>query len=87
MPIEILGELPQPLDLMVRKALHQLLDSRPEEFVVHISRPHSDVIAHVQKPFDRKLKFNSPLEAEVARELLASLRELVDEKLGPIKTT
>ena len=72
---------------MVRKVLHQVLDSRPQELVVHISRPHSDVVVHIQKPFDRKLKFNSPMEAEVARELHASVGELVDERLGPIKTT
>lgn len=85
MPVEILGEVSQPLDLLVRKVLHEILDSRPQEIVVHVSRPHTDLVVHIRKPFDRKLKFNSPLETEVARELQASLRELADEELGPAR--
>jgi len=83
--IEILGELPKPLDAVVRQVLHDALGTRPQTFVVRLSWPHADMIVHIQQPFDRKLKFNRPLESEIARELYAIVTAIVDEECGPTK--
>src|SRR5690348_438629 len=82
MPVEISGEVPQHLDAGVRKALSQALSSRSQQFVVHVSCPHSELIVDFKKPFARKLKFNHPHEAEIARELYATLTAIVDEAFG-----
>jgi hypothetical protein len=87
-PVEIRGALPQPLDATLRKALHQALDPRPEKFVVEISWPHqADVVVHIQEPLDRRLKFNRPIESELARELYATVTEVVEAEFGPVKTS
>jgi hypothetical protein len=83
MALEILGELSKPLDAVVRQVLHRALDPRPQRFIVHLSWPHADMIVHIQQPFDRKLKFNRPLESEIARELYAIVTAIVDEEFGP----
>jgi hypothetical protein len=70
---------------VVKEVLHRALDGRPQRFVVHISWPHADLIVHIQRPFDKKLKFNRPAEAEIARELCTTLTAIVDEECGPIK--
>ncbi len=84
MPVEITGGVAQPLDKLVREVLHRALDGRPQRFVVHISRPHGEVIVHVQQPVDRRLKFNNPTETEIARELYGVLTEIMDEAFGPV---
>jgi hypothetical protein len=84
--VEIKGDLPQPLEGVVKEVLHRALDFRPQEFVVHISKPHAEVIVHVTQPIDKRLKFNGPMEVEIARELYAVITEIVDEELGPAKT-
>jgi hypothetical protein len=81
--VEIQGELPKPLENVVKDVLHRALDPRPHMFFVHISWPHADLIVHIQRPFDRKLKFNRPSEVEIARELHTTLRAIVDEECGP----
>jgi len=86
MAVEIQGELPKPLEKVVKEVLHRALDPRPQGFVVHISWPHADLIVHIQRPFDKKLKFNRPAEGEIARELSTTLTGIVDEECGPIKT-
>ena len=86
MAVEIQGELPKPLEEVVKEVLHRALDPRPQRFIVHISWPHADLIVHIQRPFDKKLKFNRPAEAEIARELYTTLTAIVDEECGPIKT-
>jgi hypothetical protein len=83
--VEIQGELPKPLENVVKEVLHRALDLRPQRFVVHISWPHADLVVHIQRPFDRKLKFTRPAEAEIARELHTSLSAIVDEEYGPIQ--
>jgi hypothetical protein len=83
--VEILGELPKPLDELIKQALHQALDARRQKFVVHISWPHADVIVHIKEPFDRRLKFTRPAEAEIGRELYATVGAIVDEECGPSK--
>jgi hypothetical protein len=83
--LEILGELPQPLDTVVRQVLHHALGTRPQRFVVHLSWPHADLIVHIQQPFDRKLKFNRPLASEIARELYTIITAIIDEECGPNK--
>ncbi len=85
--VEIVGELPKPLDEAVKEVLHRALDPRPQRFIVHISWPHADVIVHIQRPFDKKLKFTRPVEAEIGRELYAAVTAIVDEQYGPIETT
>jgi hypothetical protein len=85
--LEIQGELPKPLEEVVKGVLHRALDRRPQRFVVHISWPHADVIVHIQRPFNRKLKFNRPAEAEIARELYSTLSAIVDEECGPLQGT
>lgn len=85
MPVKIAGLLPGPLDQMVKSVLREALDSRPEEFVVRVSRPHADVIVEIQQPFERRLKFNSPVETDVARELYTAITDIADEEFGPIK--
>ena len=87
MAVEILGELPQPLDGMVREALCQALNPRPQKFVVHISWPHAEMIVDVMAPFGRTLKFNHPQEAEIARELYTTITAIADEEFGPIKAS
>ena len=79
-PLEILGELPKPMNALIREVLERVLGGRPERFIVHLSRPHADVIVHIQQPFDKKLKFTRPLESEIARELYAILTAIVDEE-------
>ncbi len=83
MSVEIIGVLPNPFDKLVREVLHRALGRRPQQFVVHISRPHGEMIVHLQQPLDRRLKFNNPVEAEIARELYAVLTDIVDEAFGP----
>ena len=85
MPVKINGLLPTPIDDMVRSVLQEALDSRPEEFVVRLSRPHADVIVEIQQPIERRLKFNSPVETDVARELYTAITDIADEAFGPIK--
>ena len=86
MPVQIRGALPQPLDAMVRKALQQALEARPERFVVELSWPHhADLVVHIQEPLDRRLKFNRPIESELARELYATITEIVAADCGPPK--
>ncbi len=87
MPVEIQGELPKPLDEAVKQALHRALDPRLQRFIVHVSWPHADVIVHIQEPFDKKLKFNRPVEGEIGRELYTTVTAIVDEECGPIGTT
>ncbi|HUI42872.1 MAG TPA: hypothetical protein VL523_12980 [Terriglobia bacterium] len=84
MPVKILGVLPEGLDGLVRKVLRQTLDARTQEFVIHISRPHGDVVVHVREPFDKRLKFTGGAELEIARELQAILADIVDEECGSV---
>jgi FAD/FMN-containing dehydrogenase len=81
--VEITGGLPQPLDKLIREVLHRAFDHRPQRVMVHVSRPHGEVVVHVQQPFDRKLKFNNPQDTEIARELYGVLTEIMDEAFGP----
>jgi hypothetical protein len=87
MPVDVLGELPEPLDGMVRNALTRALDKRPQGFVVYISRPHSEIIVDIREPFRRTLKFNHPQEAEITRELYATVTAIVEDELGLNRTT
>jgi len=41
---------------------------------------------HIQRPFDRRLKFKGTAAAEIARELHTILTAIVDEECGPIPT-
>jgi hypothetical protein len=87
-PVQIRGVLQQPLDGMLRKALHQALDARPEKFVIELSWPHrSDVVVHIQEPLDKRLKFNRPIESELARELYATVTEIVEAEFGPAEAS
>jgi hypothetical protein len=87
-PVQIRGVLQQPLDGILRKALHQALDARPEKFVIELSWPHhADLVVHFQEPLDKRLKFNRPVESEIARELYATVTELVDAEFGPAKAS
>jgi hypothetical protein len=83
-PANILGELPQPLDGIVRKVLHRELDPRPQAVVVEISRRHGDVVVHVLEPFDKRLKFSQSADNEIARELSTTLTDILDEEFGPV---
>ena len=86
MAVQIRGALPQPLDGTIRKALHEALDKRPEKFAVELSWPHhADLVVHIQEPLDKRLKFNRPIESEIARELHATVIEIVEGEFGPIK--
>lgn len=85
MPVEITGQLPKPLDEVVREVLHRTLGPRPQEFVVHVSWPHAEIIVQIKGALDKRLKFNSPIEAEIGRELHAVLAEIIEEEFGPIK--
>ena len=87
MPVNILGELPQPLDGIIRKVLHRELDPRPQTVVVEISRPHGDVVVHVLEPFDKRLKFNQTAETEIARELSSILTDIANEEFGPVNVS
>jgi len=82
--VKINGVLPNTMDSVVRAVLRRALDSRPEPFVVHISRLHSDLVIHIQQPFDRRLKFSSAGESEIARELLTTVTEIAEGELGPV---
>ena len=83
MPVKVNGVLPGGLDALVRSVLRKALETRPQNFVVHLSREHGDVIVHVREPFDKKLKFSGAAELEVARELQAILTDIVEEECGP----
>ncbi len=85
MPVQITGVLPKQFDGAVRNALHHTLNERPEEFVVEIAWPHSEMLVHIHEPFDKRLKFNGTNEVEIARELHAVVIEIVESELGPIK--
>ncbi len=82
-PVKINGALPNSMDGAVRTVLRRALDARPEAFVVHISKPHSDLVIHIQQPFDKKLKFSSSGESEIARELYTTVTEIAEGELGP----
>jgi hypothetical protein len=87
-PVQIRGTLPQPLDGIIRKTLQQALEARPEAFVIELSWPHrSDLVVHIQEPFDKRLKFNRPIESELARELYATVTEVVEADFGPVKAS
>jgi hypothetical protein len=83
-PVQITGVLPKQFDGTVRKVLHQILDPRPQEFLVEISWPHSEMVVHFLAPLEKRLKFNGSIESEVARELYAVVSEIMDEEFGPI---
>ncbi len=85
-PVKINGVLPNSMDGVVRGVLRRALDPRPEAFVVHISRPHSDLVVHVQQPFDKRLKFSGAGESEIARELYTTVTEIAEGELGPVAT-
>lgn len=85
MPVQITGVLPKQFDGIVRKVLHQILDARPQEFLVELSRPHAELIVHFQGPLEKRLKFNGTMETEIARELQAVVGEIIDEEFGPIQ--
>lgn len=85
--VKINGVLPGTVDGVVRAVLRRALDGRPESFVVHISWPHSDLVVHIQQPFDKKLKFHSPGESDVAREVYTTVAEIAEGELGPAPTT
>lgn len=88
MPVQIRGALPQPLDGIIRKTLQQALEGRPENFVIELSWPHrSDLVVHIQEPVDKRLKFNRPIESELARELHATIAGIVEADFGPVKTS
>jgi hypothetical protein len=81
MSLEVVGELRDPLDTIVKEALHKALDARPGGFVVHVSQPHGELIVHVKTPFDRRLKFNPVSDFEIGRELITALSAIADEEL------
>ncbi len=83
MPVQITGVLPKQFDGDIRKTLHHALSERPEEFVVEIGWPHSEMVVHIHQPFDKRLKFNGTNEVDIARELLAVVTEIVESELGP----
>ena len=85
MPLQITGVLPKQFDGAVRKTLHHALSERPEEFLVEIGWPHSEMVVHIHQPFDKRLKFNGANEMDIARELLAVVSEIVDAEPGPPK--
>ncbi len=82
MSAEILVELESPMDKLVKDALHRALDSRVEEFVVHVFRLHQEVVVHIRQPFDRRLKFSAASGEEVVRELSSTIVEIADDTLG-----
>jgi hypothetical protein len=84
-PVTITGQLTKPLDAMVRKVLQRTLGPRPQEFTVHVSWPHAEMIVQITGALDKRLKFNSPVEAEVARELQTVLSEIIEGEFGPIE--
>jgi hypothetical protein len=83
-PVKIQGALSEDLDALVRKVLRQALDVRPQDFNVHISRSHGDIVVHVREPFDKKLRFSASAGVEIARELQSILTDIVDEECGPV---
>lgn len=84
MSVEILGELRKPLGEVVRVVLRRALDPRPQHFLVHISWPHAELVVHIREPFDRRLKFNRPMESDLARELYATVTAIADERFGTL---
>jgi hypothetical protein len=82
-PVKITGGLPNTMDIVVRAVLRRALDPRPEPFMVHISRLHADTVIHIQQPFDKRLKFSSAGESEIARELFTTVTEIAEGELGP----
>ena len=87
MAVKIIGVLPSTIDGVVRAVLRRALDPRPEAFVVHISWPHSDLVVHIQQPIDKKLKFHSLGESDIARELYSTVTEIAEGELGPAPAT
>lgn len=85
MPVQITGVLPKQFDGIVRKVLHQILDGRPQEFLIEISRPHAELIVQFQGPLEKRLKFNGTMETEIARELQAVVGEIIDEEFGTLQ--
>ena len=83
MAVKINGVLPKGVDGTVREVLRRALDRRPEAFVVHISWPHADMVVHIQQPFDKRLKFSNPGEADIAREVYTTVTEIAEGELGP----
>jgi hypothetical protein len=81
--VKIIGVLPNSIDGLVRAALRRALDPRPEAFVIHISRPHSDLVVQFQQPFDKRLKFSSAGESDFAREIFTTVAEIAEGELGP----
>jgi hypothetical protein len=56
--------------------------------VIELSWPHrSDLVVHIQEPLDKRLKFNRPIESELARELYATVTEVVEADFGPVKAS
>jgi len=86
-PVNILGELPQPLDGIIRKVLHRELDSRPQALVVEVSRQHGDIVVHLLEPFEKRLKFSQAAGTEIGRELSSILTDILDEEFGPVKVS
>ena len=82
MAVQITGVLPRQFDAAVKEALHRALDSRPQEFVVEVSWPHSELVVHIQSPLNKRLKFNQPIEAELVRELFSVVTEIVNAELS-----
>ena len=82
MPVQITGVLPRQFDAAVKEALHRALDKRPQEFVVEVSWPHSELVVHIQAPFEKRLKFRQPVELELARELFSVVSEIADGETG-----
>jgi len=85
-PVKISGVLPEGLDGLLRKVLRHCLDGRPQDFAVHVSREHGSVVVHVRTPFDKRLKFSSAADLDVARELQSILTDIVDEECGPAQS-
>ena len=83
MALQVTGVLPKQYDSVVKEALHRALDARPQDFVVEVSWPHSELVVHVHSPFEKRLKFMQPLESELARELFSVVSEIADGELGP----
>ncbi|MGD0693439.1 MAG: hypothetical protein ABSB82_01145 [Terriglobia bacterium] len=82
MPVQITGVLPKQFDAVVKEALHRALDAKPQEFVVEVSWPHSELVVHIQSPLNKRLKFNQPAETELGRELFSVVTEIVDAELS-----
>ena len=83
MPVKISGVLPEGLDALVRKVLHQALSGRAQNFTVHVSQSHRDVVVDIREPFEKKVKFTGSAALEIARALQAILADILDEECGP----